>query len=145
MRVLVQRVSRASVSIEGHMKARIGRGLMAFVGVSSGDGLEEAGWLADKVARLRVFDDEMGRMGLSVQDVEGSVLCISQFTLLGELNKGTRPNFKHAASAEQAERIYEHFLSCLKDFQVVVESGVFGAKMDVELVNDGPVTLLLEG
>ncbi len=144
MRVLVQRVSRASVSISGQIESQIEQGLVVLVGVAENDDRSCADWLATKTSKLRVFDDEQGRMNLSVKDIDGQVLCISQFTLLGELNKGSRPNYALAAHASAAETLYESYVDCLKRSGVEVRTGIFGAKMSVELVNDGPVTVMLE-
>jgi D-tyrosyl-tRNA(Tyr) deacylase len=139
VRALVQRVSRASVSVEGEEVARIGRGLLVLLGVRRGDGPEEADRIAGKLERLRVFEDADGRMNLSVRDVGGELLCISQFTLYGDARKGNRPSFVEAAGPESAEALYERVRTALG-----AEGGVFGARMAVALVNDGPVTLLVE-
>jgi D-tyrosyl-tRNA(Tyr) deacylase len=140
MRAVVQRVSRASVTPGG----QIGRGLCVLLGVGGGDGEEEAARLAGKVARLRIFPDEEGRFDRSVTDVAGSALVVSQFTLIADTAKGNRPSFAGAAPPEQAEPLYERFCSELHALGVPVESGVFGARMEVELVNDGPVTIVLD-
>lgn len=142
MRAVVQRVSQARVSPGGE----IGPGLCVLLGVSRGDGEEQAARLAARVARLRIFPDEEGRFDRSVEDVAGSVLVISQFTLLAdsERQKGTRPDFSQAAPKEQAEPLYERFCSELRTLGVPVETGVFGAYMQLELVNDGPVTIVLD-
>jgi D-tyrosyl-tRNA(Tyr) deacylase len=135
----VQRVSRARVTPGGE----IGRGLCVLLGVARGDSEEQAARLAGKVARLRIFPDAEGRFDRSVADIAGSVLVVSQFTLIADTSKGNRPSFAGAASPEDAEPLYERFCAELRELGVPVETGVFGAKMDVELVNDGPVTLLL--
>jgi D-tyrosyl-tRNA(Tyr) deacylase len=140
MRAVVQRVSRARVSPGGE----IGRGLCVLLGVAGGDGEEQAARLAGKVARLRIFPDDDGRFDRSVEDVAGSVLVVSQFTLIADTAKGNRPSFAEAAPPGQAEPLYELFCSELRALGIPVETGVFGAKMDVELVNDGPVTLVLD-
>ena len=139
MRALVQRVSEAAVSVEGREVARIGRGLLVFLGVTHGDGPAEAERLAGKLERLRVFEDAEGRMNLSVREVEGEVLCVSQFTLYGDVRKGNRPSFVDAAPPAQAEPLYEQVREAMG-----AKGGVFGSHMRVALVNDGPVTLLVE-
>jgi D-tyrosyl-tRNA(Tyr) deacylase len=140
MRAVVQRVSQARVTPGGE----IGRGLCVLLGVARGDGEEQAGRLAGKVARLRIFPDEEGRFDRSVADVAGSVLVVSQFTLLAETEKGNRPSFADAAPPDAAECLYECFCTELRALGLPVDTGVFGAKMDVELVNDGPVTIVLD-
>ena len=139
MRALVQRVSEASVTVDGNEVARIGHGLLVLLGVRRGDGEAEADRLARKLLTLRVFEDDEGKMNLSVRDVGGDVLCVSQFTLYGDTRKGNRPSFVDAAPPEEAEPLYERVRSALG-----AEGGVFGARMAVALTNDGPVTLLLE-
>jgi D-aminoacyl-tRNA deacylase len=139
VRALVQRVAEASVSVDGDEVARIGAGLLVLLGVRRGDGVEEADRIARKVRALRVFEDAEGRMNLSLDDVEGEVLCVSQFTLYGDARKGNRPSFVDAAAPEQAEPLYEQVREALN-----AKGGVFGARMSVSLVNDGPVTLLVE-
>jgi D-aminoacyl-tRNA deacylase len=140
MRAVVQRVSRARVTPGGD----VGRGLCVLLGVASGDGEDEAVRLAGKVARLRIFPDEAGRFDRSVTDVAGAALVVSQFTLIADTAKGNRPSFADAAPPELAELLYERFCAELRRLGVTVETGVFGAKMEVELVNDGPVTIVLE-
>jgi D-aminoacyl-tRNA deacylase len=139
VRALVQRVSEASVTVDGEEIARIGRGLLVLLGVRNEDGVEEADRLAGKLERLRVFEDDEGRMNLSVRDVDGEVLVVSQFTLYGDARKGNRPSFVDAAAPETAEPLYERVRQALG-----AQGGRFGARMEVALVNDGPVTLLLE-
>jgi D-tyrosyl-tRNA(Tyr) deacylase len=139
MRALVQRVSEASVTVEGEEVARIGPGLLVLLGVRSGDGPGEADRIARKLLALRIFEDDEGRMNRSVADTGGELLCVSQFTLLGDARKGNRPSFVDAAPAEEAEPLYERVRAALG-----AQGGVFGAHMRVALVNDGPVTLLLE-
>ena len=140
MRAVVQRVSRARVTPGGE----IGPGLCILLGVARGDGEEEAGRLAGKIARLRIFPDDDGRFDRSVLDAEGAALVVSQFTLIADTAKGNRPSFAGAAPPEQAEPLYERFASELRALGVPVETGVFGARMEVELVNDGPVTIVLD-
>ena len=140
MRAVVQRVSRARASPGGE----IGRGLCVLLGVARGDGDEQAVRLAGKVARLRIFADDEGRFDRSVDDVAGAVLVVSQFTLIADTAKGNRPSFAEAAPAEHAEPLYEEFCQALRDLGVPVQTGVFGASMQVELVNDGPVTIILD-
>lgn len=144
MRVVAQRVSRAAVCVEGEMVGRIGRGLLALVAFKAGDGEAELGWMARKLTGLRVFPDEERRMNRSVREAGGALLVVSQFTLYGDTSRGMRPSFTGAAKPGTAERLYELFLSALRAEGVPVESGRFGAMMDVELVNDGPVTLILD-
>ncbi len=139
MRALVQRVAEASVSVGGEEVSRIGAGLLVLLGVRRGDGVEQADRIARKVRSLRVFEDAEGRMNLSVEDVQGEVLCVSQFTLYGDSRRGNRPSFVDAAPPEQAEPLYERVREALD-----AKGGVFGARMRVSLVNDGPVTLLVE-
>jgi D-aminoacyl-tRNA deacylase len=140
MRAVVQRVSRARVTPGGE----IGPGLCILLGVAGGDGEEEAVRLAGKIARLRIFPDDDGRFDRSVLDVAGAALVVSQFTLIADTAKGNRPSFVDAAPPEQAEPLYEHFTAELRALGVRVETGVFGARMEVELVNDGPVTIVLD-
>jgi D-aminoacyl-tRNA deacylase len=132
-------VSEAAVSVEGVEVARIGAGLLVLLGVKNGDGTDQADRMAGKLSRLRIFDDSEGRMNLSVADVGGEVLCVSQFTLYGDSRKGNRPSFVEAARPEQAEPLYERVREALG-----AQGGVFGARMRVSLVNDGPVTMLVE-
>ena len=139
MRALVQRVARASVSVDGERVSEIGPGLLVLLGVRRGDGPAEADRIVRKLLALRVFEDPEGRMNLSVGDAGGELLCISQFTLYGDTRKGNRPSFVDAAPPEQAEPLYERVREALG-----AKGGRFGARMAVELVNDGPVTLLLE-
>ena len=139
MRALVQRVSSAAVEVEGEQVARIGPGLLVLLGVRTGDTPEQADRLAGKLERLRVFEDSDGRMNLSVRDVGGELLCVSQFTLYGDARKGNRPSFVNAAPPEEAEPLYERVCEALG-----AAGGVFGANMQVSLTNQGPVTLLLE-
>ncbi len=144
MRAVIQRVSRAAVRVDGVTVGAIGRGFLGLLGVTHGDGRAEAEWLARKVAGLRVFDDSAGKMNLGLTDVGGAVLVVSQFTLYGDARKGRRPSFTDAARPEQAEPLVAYFADCLREEGLQVETGVFGAIMEVELVNDGPVTLWLD-
>jgi D-tyrosyl-tRNA(Tyr) deacylase len=144
MRAVVQRVSRAEVRVEGGVTGAVGRGLLVLLGVAQGDDEEAARYLADKVAALRVFEDEAGKMNRAVAAVGGGVLVVSQFTLLGDARKGNRPGFTAAAPPELADALYQRFCALLREKGLPVATGVFRAHMDVELVNDGPVTLLLD-
>jgi len=144
VRAVVQRVTRASVEVEGSTVASIGRGLLVLLGVAVGDNEEQAAWLAAKIASLRIFEDAAGKMNLAVGEVGGSALVVSQFTLLADCRRGRRPSFTDAAPPEQADRLYGVFVQRLRESGVPVETGVFQARMAVHLVNDGPVTLLLD-
>lgn len=144
MRVVLQRVSRAVVRVDGETIAEIGKGLLILVGVKTGDSEKDAEFLAEKCSGLRVFEDGQGKMNLALSDVRGSVLAVSQFTLYGDCRKGRRPSFTDAAPPEAGERLYEHFVSKLREFGAPVQTGKFGAKMEVELANDGPVTFVLD-
>lgn len=143
MKLVVQRVSEASVAVDGAVVGRIGRGLLVFLCVEKGDGEALARHYARKVAELRIFGDEAGKMNLSVKDVEGKALLISQFTLAGDVEKGRRPSFDLAAPLEEADRLYRFFANQLEQEGVPVVTGVFRAMMQVSLTNDGPVTILL--
>jgi len=144
MRVLLQRVSRAAVVVDGAETGAVGRGFLALVGVAHGDDANTAGKLAAKTARLRVFADDAGRMNLALGDVDGAVLAVSQFTLYADVRRGNRPSFTDAAPPECGEAVHEAYVEALRAEGVPVATGVFGAHMRVELVNDGPVTILLE-
>jgi D-tyrosyl-tRNA(Tyr) deacylase len=145
MRVVLQRVSSGSVTVDGRVLGEIGKGLVLLVGFSGDDEESAAEWMAEKVLGLRVFGDEEGKMNRSLQEVEGDILVVSQFTLYGDARKGRRPSFVKAAGPEVAIPLYERFLGILREKAPGrVESGEFGAMMDVALVNDGPVTLVLE-
>ena len=144
MRCVVQRVSRASVTVEGKITGQVEKGYMALVGVEQGDDEQDVRYCADKVAGLRVFEDENGKMNRSVKDVGGAVLAVSQFTLLGDARHGRRPSFSNAARPEEANALYEAFCQALRAENIRVETGVFQTDMQVELVNDGPVTILLD-
>ncbi len=144
MRVVVQRVSEAKVTVDGEVRGSIGAGYVALVGVSREDDESDAKHLADKVAKLRVFEDDEGKMNLSIFDAGGEILAVSQFTLFGDTRKGNRPGFAHAAPPEEGERLYLKFAEHLEGRGLKVARGVFRAHMMVHLVNDGPVTILLD-
>ena len=144
MKVLLQRVRRAAVRVEGETVGEIGRGLLVLLGVERGDSVADADWFADKTAALRIFPDEEGKMNRSVAESDGAVLVVSQFTLVASTRKGRRPSYIRAADPEVAIPLYERFQQRLRERGLPVASGVFQAMMDVELVNDGPVTILLD-
>ncbi|HET7565175.1 MAG TPA: D-aminoacyl-tRNA deacylase [Gemmatimonadaceae bacterium] len=144
MRVLLQRVSRAEVRVDGRITGRIGTGFLILVGFTHADTDAQLIWMADKLIGLRLFGDAEGKMNLGLADVNGALLVVSQFTLYGDAQKGRRPSFIDAARPEAAEALYERFVAILSERGAHVETGEFGAMMDVELVNDGPVTLWLE-
>jgi D-tyrosyl-tRNA(Tyr) deacylase len=144
LKVLLQRVKRAAVKVDGEVVGQIGKGILVLLGVERGDDERTADYLADKSAELRIFPDGEGRMNLSVEDVGGSVLVVSQFTLAAATRKGRRPSYSGAAEPELATALYERFMERLRSRGVPVAAGVFQAMMDVELVNDGPVTILLD-
>ena len=144
MRAVVQRVSEASVAVGDDVVGAIGRGAAVLLGVASNDTSDDADRLAGKLARLRIFENEDGRFDRSLVDVDGEVLVVSQFTLIADTRKGNRPSFTDAARPEEAEPLYERFCAALRDEGIPVAQGVFGARMDVALVNDGPVTIILE-
>jgi D-aminoacyl-tRNA deacylase len=146
MRVVVQRVGAARVTVSGRVTGEIGRGLLVLLGVATGDTADEAAWLAAKIAALRIFADREDRMNLSVRDVGGQVLVVSQFTLLGSVRKGTRPSFNDAAPPELARALYDQFVALMSAELggAAVPTGEFAAMMEVSLVNDGPVTLVID-
>lgn len=144
MRVVIQRVASSRVRVAGRIVGEIGRGLLVLVGVTHGDTADGARYLAGKTASVRIFEDEQGRMNRSVSDVGGGVLVVSQFTLYADCRKGRRPSFDAAAPAAEAEALYEEFVRAVRSAGLQVATGVFQAHMEVELVNDGPVTLLLD-
>ena len=144
MRVVLQRVSRAAVRIDGQTVGQIGRGFLVLAGFAPADGEPVLAWMADKLVGLRLFADGEGKMNLPLGEVGGGLLVVSQFTLYGDASKGRRPSFVDAAPPAQAEALYDRFVALLRERGVPVETGRFGAMMDVELVNDGPVTLMLE-
>jgi D-tyrosyl-tRNA(Tyr) deacylase len=145
MRIVVQRVSKASVTVDKRITGKIEKGLLLLVGIHADDTKEEADWCCRKISKLRIFEDEDQKMNLSVEDVGGALLVVSQFTLYGNVKKGTRPSFIDAARPEKAEPLYEYIVKQFRErFSLIVETGEFGAMMDVELINDGPVTLIVE-
>lgn len=144
MRAVIQRVERASVSVEGEIRGQIGAGFLVLIGVEEGDGDADFRYIAEKVPNLRVFEDEQGKMNRSLLDVSGELLAVSQFTLLGDARGGRRPSFITAARPETADPMYERLVADWRARGIRVETGVFGAHMKVSLVNDGPVTILLD-
>jgi D-tyrosyl-tRNA(Tyr) deacylase len=144
MRAIVQRVSRAQVGVDGEIVGEVGCGLLVFLGVTHADAEEDADYLADKIAGLRVFEDEDGKMNLDVAAVSGGILVVSQFTLYGDVRRGKRPSFDAAAPPEPARRLYEYFVARIRAAGLPCETGRFQEMMEVELVNDGPVTILLD-
>lgn len=144
MRAVVQRVSRAQVAVGTEVTGKIGRGLLVLLGISREDTEKDADYLADKIAGLRIFEDENGKMNLDVAAIGGSVLVVSQFTLYGDVRRGKRPSFDAAASPEQARRLYEYFVGQIRTAGLPCQTGKFQAMMQVELVNEGPVTILLD-
>lgn len=144
MKAVIQRVKQSSVSVDGQTISRIGAGLLVLLGVSRSDGESEAAFLADKTVNLRIFEDENSKMNRSLKDTGGAMLVVSQFTLLGDCRKGRRPSFIEAADPEKAEALYDCFVTKVREKEVSVKTGQFRAMMDVSLVNDGPVTLILE-
>ena len=144
MRALVQRVSEASVEVEGSVVGAISKGLLIFIGITHSDSKEVAKKLANKVIGLRIFEDQNGQMNFSTKDVSGEFLVVSQFTLYGNVDSGRRPGWTEAARPEQAEPLIEYFIECLEAWGLKVETGIFQADMDVQLINQGPATLLIE-
>ncbi|MDK2741441.1 MAG: D-aminoacyl-tRNA deacylase [Nitrospira sp. BO4] len=144
MRAVIQRVTHASVEVEGNIVGRIQNGLMVLLGVAKGDDESDTGYLVDKIRSLRIFADEQGKMNRSLSDVGGAVLLVSQFTLLGRTSNGRRPSFDEAAPSEQAKQLYERVAAGLRTSGTPVETGVFAAHMQVALVNDGPVTFVVD-
>jgi len=144
MKIIVQRVSHASVEVEGKMVGSIGAGVLVFLGITHTDTTEQVTWLANKLANLRMFEDEQGKINQSVLDRKGSALIISQFTLYADCTDGRRPSFTKAANPDLAKPLYEQFIDEVKKTGLPVQSGIFGAEMKVSLLNDGPVTLIIE-
>lgn len=145
MRILIQRVSQASVTIESKLKSSISIGLLIFIGIEEGDGVDDIEWLVGKICRLRIFDDKNGVMNLSVMEIKGEILVISQFTLHASVKKGNRPSYIRAARPEIAIPVYENFLNVLKEVSgKSIFSGEFGADMKINLINDGPVTIFID-
>ncbi len=144
MRAIIQRVTRARVTVASRVAGEIQTGVLILLGVGRADTPESAEYLAEKIANLRIFADDAGKMNRSLVEIGGSALVVSQFTLYGDTRGGRRPSYIQAASPEEANRLYEEFVRCLRSFGVPVETGVFQAHMEVELVNDGPVTILLD-
>jgi D-aminoacyl-tRNA deacylase len=144
MRAVVQRVSRAEVRIDGRVVGKIARGFLVLLGVAAGDSEDDAAHLVDRIAGMRIFADAAGKMNLSLAQTEGAILVVSQFTLIADTNSGRRPSFIKAAAPEEANRLYQHFLSLARMRGAKVEAGEFGATMEVELINDGPVTIILD-
>jgi D-aminoacyl-tRNA deacylase len=144
MKAVIQRVAEARVEVAGKTVGAIGRGILVLLGVEKGDGERDAAWLAEKIASLRIFEDEAGKMNLAVGEVGGALLAVSQFTLAGNCAKGRRPSFDSAAPPDEANRLYEQFVGKLRELGLPVATGIFQAMMQVSLVNDGPVTFILE-
>jgi len=144
MRAVLQRVTEASVTVEGEMLSQIGSGLMVLLGVAPEDTEQDARYIADKIAGMRIFEDEQGKMNLSVKDIGGEILLISQFTLMGDARHGRRPGFSHAAAPQMADELYRRCADFLREAGLNVGMGRFGADMKVRLLNDGPVTMLLD-
>ena len=144
MKALIQRVKRASVSIDNKLYSSIGMGILVFLGVEKGDDTENAEKLSQKLINLRIFEDEAGKMNKSLLDVKGEMLVVSQFTLCGDCKKGTRPSFDKAELPQKANELYQYFVTKIKAHGIETQTGKFGAMMDVELINDGPVTFMVE-
>jgi len=144
LKAVIQRVSAAKVEVDGKTVGRIGKGILLLLGVEKGDKERDADWLAEKIGNLRIFEDGAGKMNLSVKDIAGELLAVSQFTLAGNCAKGRRPSFDSAAPPDEANRLYEYFVGKLRELELPVETGVFQAMMQVSLTNDGPVTFILE-
>ncbi len=144
MKVVIQRVKSASVTIEGSLYSSINQGILVLYGVEKGDTEEFSKYLADKILKLRIFEDENEKMNLSVRDIQGELLIVSQFTLAGDTRKGARPSFDTAMPPNEAKIMYENFVKIMQNSNLTVKTGVFGAMMDISLINDGPVTFVLE-
>ena len=144
MKIVLQRVKEAAVEVQGKVVGKIGQGICLLVGIEKGDSEEDARYLAKKVTELRIFPDEEGKMNLSVLDIQGEAMAVSQFTLAGSVKKGRRPSFDKAEEPERAEKLFEYFVELIKQRGMKVETGVFQAMMEVRLINEGPVTFILE-
>lgn len=144
MKVLIQRVKRASVTINDKLYSKINKGILALVGIEKGDTIEQIQKMAKKLSGLRIFSDENDKMNLSILDVQGEMLIVSQFTLCGDCKKGTRPSFDKSAAPDVAKELYEIFIKEINNYGIKTGTGEFGAMMDIELINDGPVTFMLE-
>lgn len=144
MKIVLQRVQEASVTVEHKLISRIGQGLLLLVGIEEGDSEDECRFMADKVSRLRIFSDQSGKMNLSIAEIGGEILCVSQFTLCADWKKGRRPGFTGAAKPEIGKILFDRFVELLQGCHMSVKTGIFGANMKVTLVNDGPVTLIME-
>jgi D-tyrosyl-tRNA(Tyr) deacylase len=144
VRLVVQRVSSASVSVNEHPSGAIGRGLLVFIGITAADGDDQVQWAADKISNLRIFTDDEGKMNRSLEDIGGEVLLVSQFTLYGDARRGRRPSFVHAAQGGEAQSVYGQVVGAVQSRGITCATGEFGAAMQVTLVNDGPVTILLD-
>ncbi|MBU5635167.1 D-tyrosyl-tRNA(Tyr) deacylase [Geomonas sp. Red69] len=144
MKAVIQRVKRASVTVAGKVVGEIGPGVLVLLGVEIGDTCKQADWMAEKIVNLRIFTDDQGKMNLALPDVKGEMLAVSQFTLAGNCSKGRRPSFDTAAAPEEANKLYSYFMGQVWELGVPVQSGIFQADMEVSLVNDGPVTFVLE-
>ena len=144
MKALIQRVLHASVKVDGKITGQINEGLLVFLGVQKGDERENADFLSKKICHLRIFEDENGKMNKSLLDIKGKMLIVSQFTLCGDTSRGNRPGFENAALPDEANRLYEYFSDMVRLCGVDVQNGIFGADMKVELLNDGPVTFMIE-
>ena len=144
MKALIQRVKSASVTIDGKLYSKIEKGLLIFLGIEKNDDTSNADWLISKILKLRIFEDENDKMNLSVNDVKGEILVVSQFTLAGNCQKGTRPSFDNAKNPNEAKQLYEYFIQEIKKSDINIQTGVFRAMMDISLINDGPVTFMIE-
>ena len=144
MRTIIQRVSKASVTVDGHVTGKIGQGLLVFLGVGKDDTQTDVDFIAEKATNLRIFEDGDGKMNLSVKDIGGGVLLVSQFTLFGDCRKGRRPDFTAAGSPESAKTLYEQTIAAIREKGIPVETGVFAAHMDIKSINNGPVTLIID-
>ena len=144
MRAVVQRVDYANVKVKGKVVGEIDKGLLVFLGVGDSDNNSDLEYMVDKILGLRIFEDDLGKMNLSLKDINGEILVVSQFTLYGDVRRGKRPSFTSSAKPELAERLYEDFIEKCKEEGLKVETGIFGAHMDVEIKNNGPVTILID-